>query len=236
MRKKQQLKKNFCRILSILVITAMTLALAGCKQQDKKVGRESEGVPAAEGLIVAVGDSLTAGLGVAEEESYPARMEKLLAESGLRYRVVNAGISGETSSGVLARIDWIMKLDPDIVILATGANDGLRGIDPELVGRNIEKSVQKLLDHHVIVVLAGMRMMTNLGPDYTASFNGIYPDISDRYPVVFMPFLLEGVAMVKAFNQEDGIHPNGAGYKVIAENITLYVKEAIQSLQRSRSS
>lgn len=230
MIKKEQESNSF-GLYSLLVAIVLVWTLAGCDLQETAEGKKKE-APAAEGLIVAVGDSLTAGLGVTDEESYPSRLERLLAESGLRYRVVNAGISGETSSGVLARIDWILKLDPDIVILSTGANDGLRGIDPELVAQNIENSVQKLLDKQVIVVLAGMRMMTNLGPEYTASFNSIYPEISSRYPVIFMPFFLEGVAMVKELNQEDGIHPNGAGYRVIAENIAQYVKEAITGLKR----
>lgn len=229
--KRTKQKINFYRVFSVLVIIVLMCSLVGCEDDQKKVEKQSKEQPAVDGQIVAVGDSLTAGLGVAEEESYPARLENLLAGSGLHYRVVNAGISGETSSGVLARIDWILKLDPDIVILTTGANDGLRGIDPELVSKNIEKSVQKLLDHHVIVVLAGMKMMTNLGPEYTASFNSIYPNISDRYPVVFMPFFLEGVAMVKELNQEDGIHPNGSGYEVIADNMAPYVKEAIMRLK-----
>ena len=229
--KRRGNKANLYQLFWLLVIVVLMHSLVGCEDQQGKIeeGQNKE-QPAMDGLVVAVGDSLTAGLGVAEEESYPARLETLLAGSGLHFRVVNAGISGETSSGVLARIDWILKLDPDIVILTTGANDGLRGIDPELVGKNIENSVKKLLDRQVIVVLAGMKMMTNLGPEYTASFNSIYPTISERYPVVFMPFFLEDVAMVKELNQEDGIHPNSSGYEVIADNIVPYIKEAIMKL------
>ena len=227
----QEQEKKICwRPFCTLIIAVLMCALVGCEQQ-VEVEKEPKKDPQTDGLIVAVGDSLTAGLGVAEEESYPARLENLLVDSGLRYRVVNAGISGETSSGVLARIDWILKLKPDIVIVETGANDGFRGIDPEFVGKNIENTVKKLLEHQVIVILAGMKMMTNLGPEYTASFNDIYPKIGDRYPVIFMPFFLEGVALEKELNQEDGIHPNAEGYKVIADRILPYVKEAIAKLK-----
>ena len=180
------------------------------------------------GVIVAMGDSLTAGLGVAPNESYPALLENLLVERDLNYRVVNAGISGETSSGAKARIDWVLRLNPDIVILETGANDGLRGIDPKLVQANIEQIIVRLKQEEVTVVLTGMMMLTNLGKTYVSAFNELYPQLASRHGVVFMPFFLKDVAAEPAKNQADGIHPNPAGYQIIAANLLPYVEEAIQ--------
>ena len=180
------------------------------------------------GVIVAMGDSLTAGLGVAPNESYPALLENLLAERGLNYRVVNAGISGETSSGANARIDWVLKLNPDIVILETGANDGLRGIDPKLVEENIEKIIVRFKQEEVTVVLTGMMMLTNLGKTYVTAFNELYPRLASRYELVFMPFFLKDVAAEPTKNQPDGIHPNPTGYQIIAANLLPYVEKAIQ--------
>lgn len=182
--------------------------------------------------IVAVGDSLTAGLGVAEEQSFPAILEKKLQADGYKYRVVNAGASAETSSGTLSRLEWILTLKPDIVILETGANDGLRGIDPQLAEDNIRQILKTLADHHVGVLLAGMKMMRNLGPLYVAKFNALYPRLAEESGVVFMPFLLEGVALQGALNQADGVHPNAAGHKKISENIYPYVLEAIKRKEK----
>lgn len=181
-------------------------------------------------IIVAMGDSLTAGLGLAEAEAYPALLEQLLAERGHHYRVVNAGISGETSSGARSRIDWILKLKPRIVILETGANDGLRGIDPKLIEENIDHILTRLKQENVTVVLVGMQMVTNLGQDYVTSFNRLYPQLAARHQVVFMPFFLQGVATEISLNQADGIHPNSAGYEVIASNLLPYVEQAVEKV------
>ena len=127
-----------------------------------------------------------------------------------------------------------MKLEPDIVILETGANDGLRGIEPKLIEENIRSIIETLLARNVTVVLTGMQMVTNLGPDYLKTFNQIYPKLAADYPVTFMPFFLEDVAARPEFNQPDGIHPNGEGYSIVAENILPYVKEAIISHRSSQ--
>ncbi|MDK9708908.1 MAG: arylesterase [Desulforhopalus sp.] len=215
--------------MKILYITVLVtaLALAGCRgdQPEKKARQETTG---AAKTIVAVGDSLTAGYGLGEEESYPALLEKRLQADGHQYRVINAGATAETSSGTLARIEWILTLQPDIVILETGANDGLRGIDPQLAEKNIREILKILADHDVVVLLAGMRMVRNLGPMYVAEFNAIYPRLAKESGAVFMPFFLEGVAMEASLNQQDGVHPNGAGYKKITDNIYPYVLEVIK--------
>ncbi|WP_240192133.1 arylesterase [Desulforhopalus vacuolatus] len=178
--------------------------------------------------IVAVGDSLTAGYGVDEGAAYPALLEEKLRTDEYNYNVVNAGVSGETSSGTLSRMEWILTLEPDIVVLETGANDGLRGIDTEVAEKNISEILQLLKDKDVVVVLAGMKMVWNMGPAYVAQFNRIYPKLAKEFDVVYMPFFLEGVATRGNLNQGDGIHPNAQGYQIIAENIYPYVVQAIK--------
>ncbi|HSM73942.1 MAG TPA: arylesterase, partial [Desulfobacterales bacterium] len=150
--------------------------------------------------------------------------------------VVNAGISGETSSGALSRIEWVLvSLKPDIVILATGANDGLRGTDPDLTRENLRRSVQILKADGVVVVLAGMQMVRNMGRQYTESFAEIFAQVAAEEKVLLVPFLLAGVAGEAQLNQADGIHPNAAGYKVVAENVFPYVRQAIAVHQAQQS-
>jgi len=205
----------------------MFLAVNGCEQEQKE---DDETLRQDQPMrtIVAVGDSLTAGYGLDESESYPMRLEKKLRDAGRNYRVVNAGVSGETSSGTLSRMEWILTLEPDIVILETGANDGLRGIDPQVVEDNIREMLRLLQDRDVVVLLAGMKMVWNLGPAYVSRFNGIYPKLAGEYNAVFLPFFLDGVATKKKMNLEDGLHPNSQGYAIITENIYPYVLEAIE--------
>ncbi len=194
-------------------------------------GRAGESHAAHALTIVAMGDSLTAGFGVAEAEAYPALLEqKLNADAGgvARYKVVNAGVSGETSSGALSRVKWVLNMKPDIVILETGANDGLRGIDPEVVRKNIGAAVSMFKEHGVTVVLAGMLMSPSLGQKYTSEFAAVYPEVARNHDVILMPFFLDGVASNPAFNLPDGIHPNAAGYRIIADNIHPYVLEAVR--------
>ena len=183
--------------------------------------------------IVAVGDSLTAGYGLDESESYPLQLEAKLQADGYNFRVVNAGISAETSSGTLSRMEWILTLDPDIVILETGANDGLRGIDPQVAEDNIREMLRLLQERDVVVLLAGMKMVWNLGPSYVTRFNEIYPKLAGEYNVVFFPFFLDGVATEKDKNLSDGVHPNKEGYRIITENIYPYVLEAIKRYEGS---
>lgn len=185
--------------------------------------------PAFQGTIVAVGDSLTAGLGVDEDQAYPAQLQKKLLRNGFAYKVINAGISGETSSGALARIQWVTaSLKPDIVILETGANDGLRGIDPKLLASNLDQIVSFLKQQKITIVLAGMRMLSNLGPRYVKAFNRIYAECAQKYDVILIPFILEGVAGDPLLNQADRIHPTAQGYTRIVETIYPYIVKAIE--------
>lgn len=216
------MRKALCMVMFVTL-----LSLVGCSQEQEK-NHETKESETMMKTIVAVGDSLTAGYGVDEGDAYPALLEKKLQADGYNYKVVNAGVSGETSSGTLSRMEWILTLEPDIVILETGANDGLRGIDTEVAEKNISEILQLLKDKDVIVVLTGMKMVWNLGPAYVAQFNRIYPKLAKEFDVVYMPFFLEGVATKGNLNQGDGIHPNAQGYQIIAENIYPYVVEAIE--------
>jgi len=201
--------------------------MAGCG--DESTPLPDPKPPEYEGIIVAVGDSLTEGLGVAEESAYPALLEKKLQSDGYHYRVINAGVSGETSSGTLARIKWVLTLKPDIVILVIGANDGFRGIDPELIKTNILTIVRALKEKKVIVLLGGMQMGQNLGKEYITAFEKIYPLVAREESVGLVPFFLTGVAANPKLNQTDGIHPTAEGYRVVVDHIFPYVIEAIEA-------
>lgn len=214
------------RTVAVLCMVLWLGICGGCRQETNSPPAPAAAVEA--GLtIVAVGDSLTAGLGVAEEESYPAILEKDLRAEGIDIKVINAGVSGETTSGTLARLDWVLTLKPDIVILETGANDGLRGLDTSLARTNLLKIIETLQARNITVVLAGMQMVWNLGPAYTSDFNRIYPEIAAQKGLIFMPFFLDGVATRREFNIEDGLHPNPQGYRIIVDNLLPFVKEAI---------
>lgn len=184
-------------------------------------------IAAVDGTIVAMGDSLTEGLGVESAQAYPAQLERKLQAAGYNYAVINAGVSGETSSGALARIDWVLTLKPDIVILATGGNDSLRAIDPALTESNLRQLVERFQAANVIVVLAGMQTVQNLGADYTAAFRAIYPKVAAEADLILIPFLLAGVAGDSKLNQEDFIHPTAAGYTIVVETVYPYVVEAL---------
>lgn len=208
-----------------VIMFIICMAVSGCnREQDVAAQEPREPMK----TIVAVGDSLTAGYGLNESDAYPALLEEKLQAAGYKYRVVNGGVSGETSSGTLSRMEWILTLEPDIVILETGANDGLRGVDPRVAEKNLRQMLRILREKDVVVVLAGMKMVWNMGPDYVAEFNRIYPELAEEFDVVFLPFFLEGVAMQSRLNLGDGIHPNSQGYKKITENIYPYVLEAIE--------
>jgi acyl-CoA thioesterase-1 len=188
-----------------------------------------------EGIIAAVGNSLTEGYGVEEEETYPVLLERKLRENGYGFTVINAGISGETSSGTRSRIQWILTLKPDIVILETGANDGLRGIDPKVTGQNLDEIVRIFKEKGVIVVLAGMRMVQNLGEEYTQAFREIYPACAQKHGTIFIPFFLEGVAGNQGVNQRDGIHPTAEGYKRVVQTIYPHIKEAVELWRKQKT-
>jgi acyl-CoA thioesterase I len=210
-----------------LLAVSLALASSGCEERQAWAMAAEEA--AYEGTIVAVGDSLTAGQGVPEKDAYPARLQKRLLSEGYRYKVINAGISGETSSGALSRIKWVVTtLKPDIVIFETGANDGFRGIKTDLVESNINEAIRILKEHKVTVVLAGMQMVGNLGASYTTAFKGIYPRVAKQQGVILIPFFLDSVAGDPRLNQPDGIHPTSEAYGIVTNTVTPYVIEAIK--------
>jgi len=215
--------KSICKLPYVLLLT---IALAGCGEESISPPEQSR--TEYDGTILAIGDSLTEGLGVEEEFAYPAQLQQKLIDSGYDYRVINAGVSGETSSGALSRIKWALNLKPDIVILVTGANDGLRAIEPALIDANITEIVQLLKKRDIVVVLGGMQMVQNLGQTYTLAFSKLYGDIAREQDLIFIPAFLAGVGANSALNQSDGIHPTADGYRIIVDNIYPYVVEAIQ--------
>jgi acyl-CoA thioesterase I len=169
--------------------------------------------------IVFLGDSLTAGLGLQPAQSYPALLQARLARQGYRYHVVNAGVSGDTSAGGLRRLDWALDGDVAILVVALGANDGLRGLSPADLRKNLAAIVEAGKARGIAVVLAGMEAPPNNGAEYTAAFRRVYAEVAKRYDVPFVPFLLRSVAGDSALNQPDGIHPNERGAAVIADTL-----------------
>lgn len=172
-----------------------------------------------ERVIVAFGDSLTAGYGVAPEEAYPALLAARLRHEGYRYHVVNAGVSGDTTAGGLRRVDWALKARPEIVLLELGANDALRGLDLGQVRANLDGIVTRFEAAGARVLLLGMRLPPNYGARYAGEFTRIYDEIARRRKLALMPFFLDGVGAVAALNQPDGIHPTAEGYRIIVDRL-----------------
>ena len=176
--------------------------------------------------ILFLGDSLTEGLGVSKEDAFPELVENLIqTELNKNIVVINGGVSGSTTSDGLARLKWYMKKKPYIVFLALGTNDGLRGLDLEQSQKNLEEIIQYAQKSHAKVILAGMLIPPNYGPEYSAQFKKMYQNLTMKYKLKSMPFLLDGVAGMKEFNQKDGIHPNEKGHKHIAQNVFDFIKE-----------
>lgn len=178
--------------------------------------------------ILALGDSLTAGYNLAPGEGFVPQLQRALDEAGLDARVLDGGVSGDTTAGGLARLDWALADDPDAVILELGANDALRGIDPAVARANLAAMLERLAAAGKPVLLAGMLAPPNLGPEYGAAFNRIYPELAEQYDVLFYPFFLDGVAADPALNQGDGLHPTAAGVALIVERILPDVRALIE--------
>jgi acyl-CoA thioesterase-1 len=186
--------------------------------------------------IVALGDSLTAGLGLPAEAAFPVRLERALLGRGLTVEIVNAGVSGDTAADGLARLDWSVPDDTDAVILELGANDALRGLDPARTRAALDAILRRLVERRIAVLLAGMRAPPNLGVDYTKSFDAMYPDLAATYGVVFYPFFLDGVAADARLNQGDGIHPTAAGVDVIVGRVLPKAEELVGRARALRGS
>lgn len=177
--------------------------------------------------ILAFGDSLVAGFGLGSRDGFTAKLEAALKAKGVDARIVNAGLSGDTSAGGVARLDWALEPKPDFAIVELGANDGLRGLDPAQTRANLDAILTKLEAKGVPVLFAGMLAPPNMGPDYGKAFNALYPELAQKHGVLFYPFFLEGVAADPSLNQADGIHPNAKGVDVIVERIVPLVLKLI---------
>ncbi|HET7593882.1 MAG TPA: arylesterase [Stellaceae bacterium] len=177
--------------------------------------------------ILALGDSLTAGFGLSPQEAFPVRLQAKLATAGVDAQVVNGGVSGDTSAGGLARLDWALADHPDLVLVELGANDALRGIDPRLTYANLDKILTRIQAAGAKVLLLGMRAPPNWGRPYQAQFDAIFPDLAAKHHVSLYPFFLDGVALDPALNQSDGLHPTARGADIIAERVAPLVQRLL---------
>lgn len=202
--------------------------MIGCGQEERNA--ETSATQVASGAadsaanaptVLFLGTSLTAGYGLPSSQAFPALIEEKIDSAGLDYRVVNAGLSGETSAGALRRLDWLLRQPFDVLVLETGANDMLRGTDLDVTKANIQAIIDRVREARpeVEIVLAGMRAPPNLGRTYASEFQSIYPELAEENDLSLIPLLLEGVAGEAALNQADGIHPNAAGQEIVAANV-----------------
>jgi acyl-CoA thioesterase-1 len=212
-----RIRARAARVGRARVLVALAGLLLGTAAAAAARGAEGERV------IVALGDSLTAGLGVAAEEAWPALVEARLRREGYPYRVVNAGVSGDTTAGGLRRLDWVLRSHPEVAVVALGANDGLRGQPVDAMRANLVGIVERLRSAGARVLLAGMEVPPNYGAPYARAFRAVFPDVARRTGAALMPFLLDGVAADPRLNQADGIHPSAAGHRVIAERVWPYL-------------
>jgi acyl-CoA thioesterase-1 len=188
----------------------------------------STGNPDERPIILAFGDSLTAGSGLAAGSGYPEKLQKALDERGYNYRVINAGVGGDTTGGGVARVQSAIRMKPEIVILELGGNDGLRGIPIDVMRSNLDELVTEFKNAGAQVLLAGMTLPRNFGPDYISSFEKVYPELASKHDVTLMPFFLEGVGGDPRLNLEDLIHPNEEGYRIVAANVLKYVEPLLK--------
>lgn len=181
--------------------------------------------------IITFGDSLSAGYQLAQGQGFSDQLQKALDESGAKTKIVNAAVSGDTTSTGLARLDWSIPDDTDLVILELGANDALQGLPLDRTKANLEAMIKRLQERNIAILLAGMRAPPNMGPDYVGEFDAIYPKLAKSFNIPLYPFFLEGIAANPALNLKDGIHPNEQGIAVLVKNIAPYVLSIVKQLQ-----
>ena len=181
--------------------------------------------------VVALGDSLTAGLGLSQSEAYPALLQKRIDEAGLGFEVVNAGVSGDTSAGGVRRLDWVIGDGTKVLILALGANDGLRGLPVDQMKNNLETVITRAKARGIDVILAGMEAPPNFGREYTGEFRDVFRDLARKHDLVFVPFLLDKVAGQSQLNQGDGIHPNAQGAEILAGTVWAVLEPMLTRLR-----
>ena len=224
---------SYVRRSGLGLLLALVCALAGCQRQPE--GEPSTAAPprsapspatpadpdapAARPRIVAFGDSLTAGLGLLEQEAYPALLQRKIDQAGYEFEVVNAGVSGDTSAGALRRLDWALEGDVKVLIVAFGGNDGLRGLPVSQMKENLSNIIDKARERNIVVILAGMEAPPNFGQEYATQFRQAFRDVALSKRVLFLPFLLNNVAGKPELNQGDGIHPNQQGTQIVADSV-----------------
>lgn len=216
-------RQNVRLRLLVAVLGALWLGVAGLSSAARADQDET--------IIVALGDSLMAGYGLPIEQSFPAQLETALRKRGHKVRVVNAGVSGDTTTAALRRLDWALSGDTDAVILELGGNDALQGLPPEATKAALSDILQRLEAKGLPVLLAGMEAPRNMGKEYVSTFGAIYPDLAARHSVLLYPFFLEGAALNVGLMQKDGIHPNGKGVTVIVDNILPKVEALLVASQ-----
>lgn len=213
------------------------LLLTSCNSDPKPIENNSEMDTASTDTMKTIlfyGNSITAGFGLEEEEAFPGRIQQKIDSLDLPYRVINGGLSGETTASGLSRLDWYLEEEPAIFFLELGGNDGLRGIPLSETKKNLRQMLDNVGEKYpnTIRILAGMEIPPNMGPEYTAEFRNIYPEIAREYPdVIYIPFLLKGVAGDRDLNLPDGIHPTAEGHRIITANIWPYLKPIVMSEQ-----
>jgi acyl-CoA thioesterase-1 len=220
--------RALARAASIGLLCGAALA-AGCgspeAEPDQRVAPATAEAPATQDVrdtrprVVVLGDSLTAGLGLAPDEAYPSLLQTRIDAAQLPFQVVNAGVSGDTSAGGLSRLDWSLDGDVRVLIVALGGNDALRGLPVEELRRNLSAIIERAQARHIQVILAGMEAPPNFGEAYTVSFHQVYPELARTYGVTLLPFLLQNVAGIDTLNQRDGIHPTAEGARLVADNV-----------------
>jgi acyl-CoA thioesterase I len=208
--------------IAVLMFALMTVANAAWAEAAKPI------------KLVVLGDSLSAGLGLPAQEAFPTKLQKALEDKGIEVGMTNAGVSGDTSSGGRDRLDWSVPDGTDGVIIELGANDALRGIDPDLTRTALTEIVQRLKARKIAVMLCGMLAPPNYGADYAARFNSIYPDLAKKFDVPLYPFFLDGVAADAKLNQADGIHPTAAGVDIVVKNILPTVEAFLGTIAEQR--
>ena len=216
------------------VLAALALAAAACGAKPEPPATSTAAANATPATantpastrprIVALGDSLTAGLGLAPDQAYPALLQARLKSAGLDYEVINAGVSGDTSAGGLERLEWALQGNVKILIVALGGNDALRGLPADALAANLSQIIERARARQIGVILAGMEAPPNYGRDYIVSFHKVYPALAEKYQVAFVPFLLQNVAGLAELNQADGIHPTPAGARIVADNVWAVLK------------
>jgi len=238
------------RVARVIAVLALTFATAACgarsddRDEPKSAPRPADAassgtapaaVAATRPRIVVLGDSLTAGLGLAARDAYPALLQQRVDSSGLNFEVINAGVSGDTSAGGLERLDWALQGDVRILVVALGGNDALRALPAEELKRNLAQIIERAQARGIAVLLAGMEAPPNFGRDYIVSFHSVYPALAKQYHVAFVPFLLQGVAGNDSLNQRDGIHPTAAGARIVADSVWAALKPLAEGQKRTGS-